>query len=116
MMKTNKNRIYITEKLFNLTLKILYLLTGEDYIVIKKPGDGVTVSSSPCVLVGSSRTQSPSTVPPPHSLIHESNNDDKILELTNQIIQLLTGEEYFEDGTDICKGVLKRKHKTLIGK
>ncbi|XP_075070900.1 gastrula zinc finger protein XlCGF66.1-like [Mixophyes fleayi] len=82
----------IPERILNFTLEIIYLLTGEDYIVVKKSGDSETPSSHPCVSGGLSRTQSPITVPPPHSLIHERDNDQKILELTNKIIQLLTGE------------------------
>ncbi|XP_063814134.1 zinc finger protein 17-like [Pseudophryne corroboree] len=82
----------IPERILNLTLEILYLLTGEDYIVVKKSGDSVTPSSCPRVPGGLSRTQSPIAVPSPHSLIHGRHNDQKILELTNKIIQLLTGE------------------------
>ncbi|XP_075070662.1 uncharacterized protein LOC142159810 isoform X1 [Mixophyes fleayi] len=85
-----KNR---SERILNLTLEIIYLLTGEDYTIAKKiSGDSETPSSRPCVSGGLSRTQSPITVPPPHSLIHERDNDLRILELTNKIIQLLTGE------------------------
>ncbi|XP_075034321.1 uncharacterized protein LOC142095278 isoform X1 [Mixophyes fleayi] len=78
----------MAERILNLTLEIIYLLTGEDYGPLKKS------SSRPCVLGELSRTQSPIMEPPPHSLIHERNNDQRILELTNKIIQLLTGEEW----------------------
>ncbi|XP_075062355.1 gastrula zinc finger protein XlCGF66.1-like [Mixophyes fleayi] len=82
-----------SERILNLTLEIIYLLTGEDYTaVIKRPGECVIPRSRPCVSGGLSRTQSPITVPEPHSLIHGRNNDQKILELTNKIIQLVTGE------------------------
>ncbi|XP_075048441.1 uncharacterized protein LOC142108571 [Mixophyes fleayi] len=82
-----------SERILNLTLEIIYLLTGEDYtVVIKRSGECVTPRSHPCVSGGLSRTQSPITVPEPHSLIREGNNDQKILELTNKIIQLVTGE------------------------
>ncbi|XP_075048480.1 gastrula zinc finger protein XlCGF66.1-like [Mixophyes fleayi] len=82
-----------SERILNLTLEIIYLLTGEDYtVVIKRSGECVTPRSRPCVSGGLSRTQSPITVPEPHSLIREGINDQKILELTNKIIQLVTGE------------------------
>ncbi|XP_075062330.1 uncharacterized protein LOC142150988 isoform X2 [Mixophyes fleayi] len=82
-----------SERILNLTLEIIYLLTGEDYtVVIKRPSECVTHRIQPCVSGGLSRTQSPITVPEPHSLIHGRNNDQKILELTNKIIQLVTGE------------------------
>ncbi|XP_075071592.1 oocyte zinc finger protein XlCOF29-like [Mixophyes fleayi] len=87
----DKERDEMTERILNLTLEIIYLLTGEDYTVLKKTSVEC-VSSRPCVSGGLSRTQSPITEPPPHSLIHERNNDQRILELTNKIIQLLTGE------------------------
>ncbi|CAH2321087.1 oocyte zinc finger -like [Pelobates cultripes] len=74
---------------------IIYLLTGEDYIVVKKPGEPLLQSIRPLVLEGSCRSQSP------HSLKHEKNNE-KILELTNKIIHLLTGEvPRYEDAT-VC--------------
>ncbi|XP_063806987.1 oocyte zinc finger protein XlCOF8.4-like isoform X2 [Pseudophryne corroboree] len=87
------DRSPVTERILNLTLEIIYLLTGEGYTVVKKTSsDCVTPSSCPRVSGGQSRTHSPITVPPPHSLIHERHNDQKILELTNKIIQLPAGE------------------------
>ncbi|XP_075071108.1 uncharacterized protein LOC142160084 [Mixophyes fleayi] len=93
----------MTGRILNLTLDIIYLLTGEEYIVVKKSSACVKCNSSPCVSGGLRRTQSPITVPPPHSLIHDRDNDQKILELTNKIIQLLTGEEweYLEGHKDV---------------
>ncbi|XP_075430433.1 uncharacterized protein LOC142468142 isoform X1 [Ascaphus truei] len=93
----NKDNKQITEMILDHTLKIVYLLTGEDYIVVKKHGEYVTDSSSPCVPEGFCRTQRPDMDHPTNSLIHERSNDkklmsEKILELTNKIIHLLTGE------------------------
>ncbi|KAM8924047.1 uncharacterized protein RCH25_008815 [Pelodytes ibericus] len=87
-----KTRIRMSEKIINLTFEILYLLTGEDYVIVKKSGEDIINGSTPYVSEESCRTQISSTEPPPHSLIHQRNNDQKILELTNKIIQLLTGE------------------------
>ncbi|KAM8923952.1 gastrula zinc finger protein XlCGF53.1-like [Pelodytes ibericus] len=77
------DRDLMPEKILHLTLEIIYLLTGEDFIVVKKPSDHLTSSS---------KTQISSSEPSPQSLIHGRNNEQKILELTNKIIQLLTGE------------------------
>ncbi|XP_063814105.1 oocyte zinc finger protein XlCOF29-like isoform X2 [Pseudophryne corroboree] len=89
-----KDRTHVAYKILNLTLEIIYLLTGEDYTVIKKSGELLSVKLSDHARMsgGLSRTQSPITVSPPHSLIRENHNDQKVLELTNKIIQLLTGE------------------------
>ncbi|XP_075188731.1 uncharacterized protein LOC142277060 [Anomaloglossus baeobatrachus] len=60
-----------------------------DYTVVKK------TSSERCqapVSEGWGRPLSPITGPPPHSPIHEDINDQKILELTYKMIELLTGE------------------------
>ncbi|XP_063819155.1 LOW QUALITY PROTEIN: uncharacterized protein LOC135057187 [Pseudophryne corroboree] len=55
------------------------------------------------------------TQSPPHSLIHERDNEQKILELTNKIIQLLTGEEgeYIEGHKDLYKDVMMENHRPL---
>ncbi|XP_063819043.1 oocyte zinc finger protein XlCOF29-like [Pseudophryne corroboree] len=105
-----------TEMIINITLEIIYLLTGEDYTVVRKTsGECETPSSHHHVSGGLSRTQSPITVPPPHSLIHERHNDQKILELTNKIIQLLTGEEeeYIEEHRGLYKDVMMENHRPL---
>ncbi|XP_071995422.1 gastrula zinc finger protein XlCGF66.1-like [Engystomops pustulosus] len=70
-------------RILDLTLEIIALITGEDYTVVKK-------SSGECVTprMSGGWTQSPITEPPPHSLIHEQ----KILELTSRITELLSGE------------------------
>ncbi|XP_044132603.1 gastrula zinc finger protein XlCGF53.1-like [Bufo gargarizans] len=86
-MKRDKDKM--VERVLHLTLEILCQLTGEDYTVVKK------ISSERCqdpVSEGWGRTRSPITGPPPHSMIHEEINDQKILELTHTMVKLLTGE------------------------
>ncbi|XP_069610727.1 zinc finger protein 585A-like [Ranitomeya imitator] len=110
----------MAERILHLTLEILFRLTGEDYTVVKK------TSSERCqdpVFEGLGRPQSPITGPPPHPLINEDINDQKILELTYKMIELLTGEvpircqdiavyfsmeewEYLEGHKDLYKDVM----------
>ncbi|XP_063811519.1 zinc finger protein 436-like isoform X2 [Pseudophryne corroboree] len=114
--RMDKDRSHRTEKIINITLEIIYLLTGEDYTIVKKTSNECEITSShPCVSGGLSRTQSPITVPPPHSLTHERHNDQKILKLTNKIIQLLTGEEgeYIEEHRGLYKDVMMENHRPL---
>ncbi|XP_073446758.1 oocyte zinc finger protein XlCOF29-like [Dendrobates tinctorius] len=83
------DRDKMAERMLHLTLEILFRLTGEDYTVVKK------TSSDRCqdpVSEGWGRPLSPITGPPPHPLIHEDINDQKILELTYKMMELLTGE------------------------
>ncbi|XP_069606499.1 zinc finger protein 684-like [Ranitomeya imitator] len=83
------NRDQMAESLLHLTLEILFRLTGEDYTVVKK------TSSERCQAPVSEvwgRPLSPITGPPPHPLLHDDINDQKILELTYKMIELLTGE------------------------
>ncbi|CAH2321115.1 oocyte zinc finger -like [Pelobates cultripes] len=120
----------ISEKILGLTLRIICLITGEDQMVAKKLCECVNHNSSHNVTEGSSRTQSPSKVNPRSSLIRERKNNKKILELTNQIIHLLTGEvplrcedvtvyfsmeewEYLEGHKDLYKDVMMENHQTL---
>ncbi|XP_077112207.1 uncharacterized protein LOC143767643 isoform X2 [Ranitomeya variabilis] len=114
------DRDKMAERILHLTLEILFRLTGEDYTVVKK------TSSERCqdpVSEGWGRPLSPITGPSPHPLIHEDINDQKILELTYKMIELLTGEvpircqdvavyfsmeewEYLEGPRDLYKDVM----------
>ncbi|CAN2391683.1 hypothetical protein PRIEUP_LOCUS1723, partial [Pristimantis euphronides] len=115
------------ESVLHLTLEILYQLTGEDYTVVKK------TSSDRCrapVCEGRGRPLSPITGPPPHPLIHEDINVQKILELSNKMLELLTGEvpircqdvtvyfsmeewEYVEGHKDLYEDVMMENHQPL---
>ncbi|XP_040287554.1 gastrula zinc finger protein XlCGF66.1-like [Bufo bufo] len=82
------DRDKMAERILNLTLEILFLLTGEDYTVVKKNSSGccqAPVSESP---VG---TLSPIMWPSLHPLIIEKKNK-KILEVVHKMMELLTGE------------------------
>uniref|UniRef100_A0A1B8XTD1 Uncharacterized protein n=1 Tax=Xenopus tropicalis TaxID=8364 RepID=A0A1B8XTD1_XENTR len=99
MVKKDKNEER-KERILNLTLEIIYLLTGEGYVIPKK--------KSPTVGLGALHA--------PGSVIQKE-NDKKILELISNIIQLLTGEVgcfhlFFLGGV----GVYKRKQGPLQGR
>ncbi|XP_077112984.1 uncharacterized protein LOC143768180 [Ranitomeya variabilis] len=102
--RMNRDRDKMAERILHLTLEILFKLTGEDYTVVKK-------------------TSSEVTGPPPHPLIHDDINDQKILELAYKMIELLTGEvpircqdvtvyfsmgewEYLEGHKDLYKDIM----------
>ncbi|XP_073536963.1 oocyte zinc finger protein XlCOF8.4-like [Phyllobates terribilis] len=116
----DRERDKMAERILHLTLEILFRLTGEDYTVVKK------TSSERCqdpVSEGWGRPLSPIMGPPPHPVIHEDINDQKILELAYKMIELLTGEvpirsqdvtvyfsmeewEYLEGHKDLYKDVM----------
>ncbi|XP_073516318.1 gastrula zinc finger protein XlCGF66.1-like [Phyllobates terribilis] len=125
--KMDMDRDKMAERILHLTLEILFRLTGEDYTVVKKTSSGrCQTSSERCqdpVSEGWERPLSPNSGPPPHPLIHEGINDQKILEHTYKMIELLTGEvpircqdvtvyfsmeewEYLEGHKDLYKDVM----------
>ncbi|XP_073450412.1 gastrula zinc finger protein XlCGF66.1-like isoform X2 [Aquarana catesbeiana] len=78
-----KENSHMSKRILNLTLEIIYLLTGEECIIVKKPSnDHMTHVSQSW-----SRKQSPMM-----KLLTFPNNDKKILEVTQKIIKLLEGE------------------------
>ncbi|KAM4031914.1 uncharacterized protein ACNLHF_019299 [Anomaloglossus baeobatrachus] len=123
----DSNRFKTVERILHLTLEILFRITGEDYTVVKK------TSSDRCqdpVSEGWGRPLSPIMGPPPHPPIHEDINDQKILELTYKMIELLTGEvpircedvtvyfsmeewEYLEGHKDLYKDVMMENPQPL---
>ncbi|XP_056378458.1 oocyte zinc finger protein XlCOF8.4-like isoform X2 [Hyla sarda] len=115
-MKMDKKRKELTESIFNITIEILYLLTGEDYTLMKKM---------------SNDHMSPIMQPPPQALIHERHNDRKILRLTQKMMELLTGEvpircedvsvyftmeewEYLEEHNDLYEYIIMENQQTLM--
>ncbi|XP_077321939.1 uncharacterized protein LOC143955701 [Lithobates pipiens] len=104
-MMMEEDRSHVTERILNLTLEIIYLLTGERFPLVRS-GDHMTI-----------------TVPPCDSLKPERHNMEKILEVTKKMMELLTGEvpircqdvtvyfsmeewEYLEGHKDLYKDVM----------
>ncbi|XP_066442358.1 oocyte zinc finger protein XlCOF7.1-like [Eleutherodactylus coqui] len=114
-MDADKNKI--TNRILSFTLEIIYLLTGEDYSVVKNTsGEYLTTGSNSCISGGWSGISF--TRPP----------KQKILELANKIIEQLTGEvpircqdvtihfsmeewEYLEGHKDLYKDVIMEDHQ-----
>ncbi|KAM3940505.1 gastrula zinc finger protein XlCGF66.1-like [Leptodactylus fuscus] len=124
-MERDRNKM--AESLLNLTLEIIYQLTGEEYTVVKKTSSGRCQAP---VYDGYGGTLGPILGPPPHPLIQEEINGQKILELTNKMLELLTGEvpircqdvavyfsmeewEYLEGHKDLYKEVMMEDHQPL---
>ncbi|MEE6511485.1 hypothetical protein FKM82_018035 [Ascaphus truei] len=113
MMSKMKEKKQMTEKILNHTLEIIYLLTGEDYIVVKKNGEQVSG-----VFVKIENAIAERTVD------SQERNDDtmpmstKIVEHASKIIQLLTGElfwkdwEYIEGRKEVYKFVMTEDDQT----
>ncbi|XP_073521882.1 uncharacterized protein [Phyllobates terribilis] len=114
------DRDKMAERILHLTLEILFRLTGEDYTVVKKTS---SERYQDPLSEGWGKTLSPITELPPHHLIHEDINDQKILDLTYKMIELLTGEfplrcqdvcvyfsmeewEYLEGHRDLYKDIM----------
>ncbi|XP_040178008.1 gastrula zinc finger protein XlCGF66.1-like, partial [Rana temporaria] len=113
----DEDQSHMTDRILDLTLEIIHLLTGEGYEVVKKiSGERLTCNSSSHVL-------SSITVSPSPSFIPERNKKNKILEVTKRITELLTGEvpircqdvtvyfsmeewEYLEGHKDLYKDVM----------
>ncbi|XP_073536740.1 oocyte zinc finger protein XlCOF8.4-like [Phyllobates terribilis] len=120
MSRMDMDRDKMAERILHLTLEILFRLTGEEYTVVKKTS--IERCQDP-VSEGWGRPLCPIMGPPPHTLIREHINDQKILELTYKMIELLTGEvpircqdvavyfsmeevEYLEGHKDLYKDVM----------
>lgn len=89
----------MTDTILNLTVDIIFLLVGEEYCVVKqRSGERLFPSCSAHMLLGWNRNR---------STIQDQNNEQEILELTNKIIHLLTGEG--EDLIDIKVEVTEKE-------
>ncbi|XP_066443130.1 zinc finger protein 436-like isoform X2 [Eleutherodactylus coqui] len=118
-----KDRSHVTETILSLTLEIIYLLTGEDYTFVKELSTSLIKRncSGSHASGGWNRKRNPPT---------GRNNEQKILELTNKIVELLTGEvpircedvtvylsmeewEYLGEHKDLYKDVMMENHQTL---
>ncbi|XP_018428964.1 PREDICTED: oocyte zinc finger protein XlCOF29-like [Nanorana parkeri] len=85
-IRMEEDQSQMTEKILALTLEIIYLLTGEDYKVVKEIS-GEPLTTSRCL-----QRTSPTTEPSPHRLTTEEKSAKKILEVIKKMMELLTGE------------------------
>ncbi|XP_040178178.1 oocyte zinc finger protein XlCOF7.1-like [Rana temporaria] len=110
-LKMEKDRSHVTKQIIKLTLKILYMLTGEVYVPDTNSSDCVTPGSHPLVSGGWRGIQSSTKDPPPPSVMIEKNNV-KILEVIQKIIELLTGESSNGNPPERCPRPLYSRDST----
>ncbi|XP_068112200.1 zinc finger protein 436-like [Hyperolius riggenbachi] len=79
-LRMEKDQSHMTDQIIKLTLKILYLLTGEIYTPETKSSDHVATKGGT-----KNTTMEPSSLTP-------ERNSEKILEVINKMIELLTGQ------------------------
>ncbi|XP_068115166.1 zinc finger protein 585A-like [Hyperolius riggenbachi] len=125
----DEDQSHVTDRLLNLTLEIIYLLTGEDYILVKAFGKPNLPHNHPHVVEGWTRSQSPFMEPPPVSLTSKIHNK-KILDITKKITELLTREvhirkqdvivcftmdewQYLEGHKELYKDIMMENHSFL---
>ncbi|XP_077322537.1 uncharacterized protein LOC143956233 isoform X1 [Lithobates pipiens] len=122
-VRMEEDRSHMTERILNLTLEIIYLLTGEDYTIVKKTS-GEYVTSSRRYHVSEEQRGTPRHINVPSSVFLPPLCDKKkILEVIKKMMELLTGEvpircqdvtvyfsmeewEYLEGHKDLYKDVM----------
>uniref|UniRef100_A0A8C5Q3A0 Uncharacterized protein n=1 Tax=Leptobrachium leishanense TaxID=445787 RepID=A0A8C5Q3A0_9ANUR len=126
-----EDRNQVTKKILDITLEIISLLAGEDHMVVRRKSAECSVSCM-CrdMSEGSCRIRSCSSVSAPRFPLRERHNEQKILELSNQIIRLLTGEvpircedvtvylsmeewEYVERHKELYEDLMMEDHRPL---
>ncbi|XP_068111943.1 oocyte zinc finger protein XlCOF8.4-like isoform X2 [Hyperolius riggenbachi] len=111
-----KNMSHITEKVLNLTLEMLYLLTGEVYVPKTQLDCDITRRRGSHKSGEWNRGQGPVKEPSPSNMIPERMNQKKILEVIDKITELLTGEEewkYVEGHKNLYKGAINENQSPL---
>ncbi|KAG8545810.1 hypothetical protein GDO81_020275 [Engystomops pustulosus] len=121
----------MAERILTLTLEIIYLVTGEEFIVVKKTSDKCTASRSQSHLTKCCNWMpSPMKMPQKESIISNGNKEEMILEITNKILELLSGEvpircqdvsvyfsmeewDYIEEHKDQYQDLMMEDHQTL---
>ncbi|XP_068112110.1 oocyte zinc finger protein XlCOF7.1-like isoform X2 [Hyperolius riggenbachi] len=124
-MSMEGEKSHMTERILNLTLEIIYLLTGENYIAFKL-SDGLV---TPKLRFQSDQSSNAQT--PPISSIPQGNNKKKIQDVTSEMIELLTGEvpircqdvsvyfsmeewQYLEGHKDLYKDIMVENQQPFI--
>ncbi|XP_066443880.1 zinc finger protein 271-like isoform X3 [Eleutherodactylus coqui] len=129
--RTGMGQRRIFRSVYNLTRDIICLLIGEDYTVVRMTaGESVTSIGHPCASGKDTRTDGRISEPPGHSLMHDGTKTQEILDLTNDMMELLTGEvpircqdvavffsmeewEYLEGHKEMYKDVMMADHRPL---
>lgn len=87
-----KENMEMARRFFSLTLEIIYLLTGEDFMVMRESGELISRRVNYVVSDGSVDSQGAATGSKLLESPREIKRDKEILKLTSKIIHLLTGE------------------------